>query len=107
MFKLDGFDDMERKLKKMQKKANDLNGEQEIPFNVLFNSSFMIKYTTVSSFEEFLEKGGFVVNTPEDFANIPDDVFDAHVIKETRFDSWQNMMEEATGAYVAKQLGFK
>jgi hypothetical protein len=67
----------------------------------------MIKHTTFKSFDEFLTNGGLIVNSKEDFGNIPNDVFDKHVQKETKFLTWESMIEEAaTGEYVAKQLGF-
>jgi hypothetical protein len=103
---LNGFDEFGKQLKGIAKKAKDLEGQQNVSFDVLFNDSFMRKHTSSNSFEEFLTQGGFVVNSADDFKNIPDEDFDAHVQKLTRFENWQSMIEEATGEYVAKQLGF-
>ncbi|MNH75605.1 hypothetical protein D3C73_278490 [compost metagenome] len=106
MFKMDGFDELERQMKKMQKAAKDLEEESEVSFEILFNETFMAKYTSRRSFDDFLTYGGFIVNSQEGFEAIPDDEFDAYVKKETKFDSWEEMQETAMGEYVAKQLGF-
>lgn len=105
-FKLDGFDELEKRLKKMQKGAEELEKEKEVSFEELFSPVFMRKYTSVESFDELLEKGGFVVNSQEDFANIPDAEFDEHVSKFTNFSTWEDMLGKATEQYVAKKLGF-
>lgn len=105
--KITGFDNFEKELKKLSSNASRLEGKRDVSFDVLFDDSFMRKHTSVGSFTQFLEIGGFIVNSPEDFKNIPDAIFDVHVQKETSFKSWNAMLEEATGEYVAKELGFK
>lgn len=104
--KVTGFDKLGKQLKKMQQAAQELQGTQNVPFDELFTPSFMQKYTDFSSFDELLEKGGFVVNSQEDFEKIPDDVFDEHISKNTKFSTWGDMLDNATENYVAKKLGF-
>lgn len=104
--KLEGFDELEKRLKQFQKNANKLAGTSNVSFDKLFTPAFMSKYTDFSSFEELLEKGGFVVNSQEDFENIPDDEFDQHIHKNTKFDKWEDMLGKAMELYVASQLKF-
>ncbi|MGG3454230.1 hypothetical protein [Paenibacillus rhizolycopersici] len=104
-FKMDGFDELEKRLKKMKKDAEELEGDNVVPFDELFTPAFMRKYTSVESFDELLEKGGFVVNSQEDFANIPDDKFDEHVSKFTNFSTWEDMLDKAQDLYISKKLG--
>lgn len=47
--KFDGFDDLQKHLKKMQQNAERLSREKEVPFSKLFTASFMRKYTNFSS----------------------------------------------------------
>lgn len=105
-FKIKGLNELQKQFKKMEQAARELEGNNSIPFSDLFTSSFMNKYTNFSNFEEFLEAGEFTVNSQEDFESIPDSDMDLHVSKSTKFSSWQNMLESATEAYVAKKLGF-
>ncbi|USB33944.1 hypothetical protein [Paenibacillus sp. YPG26] len=76
---------------------------QEDPNNVsldkLFNKSFMSKYSGHDSFAAFLEKGNFQVHTQEDVNNIPDELFDRHVARETSFPDWKSMLETANKEY--------
>jgi hypothetical protein len=88
---------------------NDLQGQktiQEDPNHIsldeLFNQSFMSKYSSFKSFGEFLEKGNFQVKTQEDINNIHDELFDRHVVRETRFVNWKSMLDTATMEYAGK-----
>ena len=105
-FKISGLDDLQKELKKMEKAAKELDGENQVAFNDLFTRSFMSKYTNFSTFDEFLNAGNFIVNSQEDFEAIPDDDMDCHVQGTTKFSSWEEMLGSATEKYVAKQLGF-
>lgn len=104
--KITGFDEFEKKLKKIQSDVNKLSGERTVSFDELFNSDFMDKHTKFQSFEELLKGGGFVVNSPEDFAAISDDEFDKHISKTTDFDSWGDMQSRAAEEYYVRKMGF-
>lgn len=106
MFKITGFDDVKKHLKQLQENANELAQTKSIPLSDLFTESFMEKYTNCSSFEEFLEIGGFEVNSKEDFENIDDAEFDKHVSNNSQFDTWQLMLDTAAEQYITKKLGF-
>lgn len=101
-----GFRQLERQLKRIQQGAKELEKTTSIPFEELFHSSFMKKYSQFSSFEEFLDAGNFKVESQEDFEAIPDADMDDHVTKTTKFSDWQTMLDTAVSEYVAKKLGF-
>jgi len=96
------FDD--RGLKKLMRDLDRVAKEASgaVSFSELFTPSFMTEYTDFSSFEELLDAGNFVVNSQEDFANIPDDVFDEHISKTTKFRDWEEMRIKAAELYVSK-----
>lgn len=73
-----------------------------ISLDKLFNESFMSKHSKYNSFAEFLIKGNFQVRTLEDIADIPDELFDRHVVRETDFSDWESMLEAATKMYAGK-----
>ena len=104
--KMDGFDELEKALKKMQDGAKELESQKEVPFDDLFTSMFMSKYTNFNSFDDLLEAGDFDVQSQEDFLNIPDDIFDEYISKNTRFSDWEDMLGKATEIYALKKLGF-
>ncbi len=91
----------------MEELMNELQGQktnQEDPNQVslekLFNEDFMSKYSSCKSFNEFLIKGNFQVKTEEDVDNIPDELFDRHVVRETEFADWKSMLETANREYI-------
>ncbi|MDQ9095522.1 hypothetical protein [Bacillus licheniformis] len=101
-----GFKEFDRKHKKMQQKASELEKGQELQLNELFTDSFMKKNTKFSSLDEMLDKSPFTIETQQDFESIPDDLWDDFVRENSKFFNWEEMQQEAANIYVAKQLGF-
>lgn len=93
-------------LKNLEKASKELDGEHQVSFDDLFTTPFMRKHTNFSTFDEFLNDGNFVVNSEEDFENIPDVDMDNHVRKSTKFSSWEEMLTTASEEYTLKKLGF-
>lgn len=90
----------------MEELMNELQGlktiqedPNEISLEKLFNDGFMSKHSNWNSFDEFLIKGNFQVKTEEDVNNIPDELFDRHVARETEFPDWKTMLETANKEY--------
>jgi hypothetical protein len=104
-FKITGLKEFQQKLEDLERKAEVLHGEHEVPFSELFNSYFMQKYTNFSTLEELIEAGGFKVDSEEDFKAIPDQEWGVHIAKTTKFANWQEMMEKAGAEWAKKQLG--
>jgi hypothetical protein len=104
--KIKGFDDLERQLKKMQKGVKELERTKEIPFEDLFTANFMRRYTDYGTISDFLDNCGYPANTTEEFSAIPDAEFDKYVAANTRFSTWEKMLEKATDDYIVKKLDF-
>ncbi len=91
-------------MKELQGQKTMIEDPNHVSFDVLFNDAFMSKHSTsVKSFEEFLEKGNFQVRSQEDVDNIPDELFDRHVARETDFADWKSMFDTATSEYAGNQ----
>lgn len=97
---------VERRLKKMQDGARRIDGENNVSFNELFNTTFMRKYTKFSSIDEMLDKSEFKIETNKDFESIDDNKWDEYVREVTTFQSWEEMKSEAGKLWVLKQMGF-
>lgn len=104
--KVSGFDKLEKELKRMERNAKELSKTTEVPFDELFTDSFMNKHTPYSSIDEFLTAGEFNAQTSEEFEKIPDKELDQFVSKVTSFNTWEEMLDEATSEYVLNKLGF-
>ncbi|QIB70681.1 hypothetical protein Ami103574_04295 [Aminipila butyrica] len=87
-------------MKDLEKAAKKISGEKS--FDEIFTPSFMKRYTNFSNFDELLEAGDFVINSQEDFENIPDNEFDEHIRATTQFSSWQKMLDKASDLYAQK-----
>lgn len=94
-------------LEKLQRKAQKLDGEHDIPFDELFNKNFMIHYTQQSTIDEFFKAGGFEFESEKEFENLSEDKLDQHVQSSTNFNSWREMLNKAGEHWMAKELGFQ
>lgn len=101
--KINGLKELQKNLKKMQRKASSLGGSQSVPFTELFDNSFMRKNTKFSSIEKFVEKSGFDFS---DIESVDEHELDIFVKKNTKFNSWESMLGEAGKLWTTKQLGF-
>jgi hypothetical protein len=105
MIKIRGIENLRKKLEDLEKRANSLGGLQ-ILVSELLSPSFVSKHTRFSSAEELFEAGGFKVETEEDLAAIPDDLWDLYIQSVSEFKNWQAMLDEAIKEWAMKGLGF-
>lgn len=105
-FKITGLNELQKELKQMKKATKELEQTKQVSFDNLFTTSFMQKYTSFSSIDEFLNAGGFTAQTQEDFEAIPEKELDKYISNTTNFKNWEDMLGEATEQYVLKKLGF-
>jgi hypothetical protein len=105
-FELKGFDDVQRRLDDMAKRAAELDGkQQEVPLSKLLNDDFIAEHSSFASFDELLAASPFKVETKEDFEAIPDAEWNTYIAANTSFESWEEMQHQAAGKYLIKQIG--
>ena len=76
----------------------------QVDFQELFDTGFMRKYTRYRSFEKFLQGGKMQISSQQDFEDLPEEIMDAHVQKNTRFRSWKEMIDTATDILVRRKM---
>jgi len=101
------FEDALRKLRDLQRRAEHLDGEHSVSFDELFGDEFMLRNTDFPSIDAMLEASDFKVDNTEDFAAIPDDLWDVFIRKRTRFTSWDEMTNSAVEEWATRQMGLK
>ena len=103
-FKIDGLDELSRKLQDLQRRAENLSGP--VNFDDLFPPEFMRRYTKMKSIDELLAASGKAINNTEDFEAIPSDEWDRLVSTNTQFANWEDMKARAGEEYATRRLGF-
>lgn len=106
MFKIDGLDELQDQLSRMEQGARELGEKTHLTFAELFPDSFIQKYTPYSSIDDLFRSGGFDAESQEAFEAIPESDLDNHISSTTKFKSWNDMLETATDQYISKTLGF-
>jgi hypothetical protein len=106
MFKIEGLDALQNKLNDLANKAQELDGQHNVPLSELLTSSFLSKHTRFLSSNDLFEASGFKVESTEDFESIPDDKWDDFIRSISCFENWQAMLAAAGEEWTAKQLGF-
>ena len=74
---------------------------------ILFSQTIFCQESNCSNFndiEHLFEASGFTVESKEDFEAIPDDKWNEFIVKNTSFNSWEDMQKEAMNLYVKEQL---
>lgn len=104
--KIKGLKEFQNKLDNLKRKAEAIDGTHQVSFSELFNASFMRSHTNLESFDALIEAGGFKVETEDDFKAIPEQEWDQHIAKTTKFSNWQEMINAAGAEWAKKQLGF-
>lgn len=109
MFTLEisGFDEIERNLQQLSDNVEAMTGEHSIPLTELYPPAFMAEHTDFATIEEMFEASGFTMETPEDFAAIPDAEWDAFIATRTRFDDWGTMQTKAAAEWFSRGIGFR
>lgn len=99
-----GIDKAQKKLQQLSDNLKALEGTHNVSFGELFPDSFIRAHTNTNTLSEFFEQSGFDTSSTEAFKAIPDDDMDRYVSQNSNFNSWEEMLHEATRSYVQKKL---
>jgi hypothetical protein len=98
-FKFDvSFDDS--KLRELQRKSRELNGQHEIPLTELLPDDFIREYTDFQSLQAMVDTCGI-----ENFKEPNNPEFIKFISTHTKFSTWEEMLEKATIGYTKHKLG--
>ncbi len=98
-FKLDiSFDDS--KLRELQRKSKELNGQREIPLTELLPDDFIREYTDFQSLQAMFDTFGI-----EQLKEHNNAEFVKFISTHTRFSTWEEMLQKAINRYTKRKLG--
>ncbi|SFE88484.1 hypothetical protein [Peptostreptococcus sp. D1] len=102
--KIDGIDNFINTLEQLSNNAKDLSSTTSINLEDAFTESFMSTHTKFNDFQSFLESGGFKASNQEEFDSIDTDKLDEYVSQNTSFNSFEDMLTEATMPHLEEIL---
>lgn len=91
-------------LEKLQKNMQELSKKTEIKLTELMSPSFVSGCSKFATIEDLFDASGFVVESPADFAAIPDEAWEEFIVENTSFNSWNEMQQKAMEYYTKQQL---
>lgn len=91
-------------LKKLQKNIEELGKKTEIKMTELMRPSFVSACSKFECIEDLFDASGFTVESPADFAAIPDEEWEEFIVGNTSFSSWSEMQHKAMEHYTKQQL---
>lgn len=103
--KVTGFDELQKKLKKMSDGAKELEGKHQIPVPELLTESFITAHTKFKDAQELFDESGYKIDSPDDFKAIPNEDWDKYIVSASDFNSWKEMLKAATVLYAKQKMG--
>lgn len=98
-----GLDKLQRELKKLEKKAEQLGGTRQVPIEELLTPEFMQRFTRFGSVDDMFDQSGFPVETEQDIeALVHTAEWDAFVATNTQFPTWEDIIGQAGQEYISR-----
>lgn len=91
-------------LKQLQKNLEKISETTQVTLVELMPSQFISNCSRFNSLEELFEASGFKIDSPEDFAAIPDDEWDIFIKENTTYEDWSEMQQAAAAVYFKSAL---
>jgi hypothetical protein len=88
-------------LNRLKRRATSLKGTHRVPLTELFQPAFMRRCSRFATFEALFETSPFV---GQDFDTIPDSEWHTFIRQNTRYSSWQAMINDASAEWAASRL---
>lgn len=104
-FRIEGLEDLQRKLEELASKAEELEGGHSVPITDLLTPEFLAGCSAFSSVEEMFEASGFKIENQEDFEAIPDDQWEWFIQQNTSYTSWAEMTQVAGSIWAQHKMG--
>ena len=107
MIEIKGFDEFDRHLAEIQRRAEALGSERNVPIDELFPPIFMAEHAGFETLQSMWDASGLFVATQseEDCRNVlAGEPWNDFVNQRTQFSDWHEMLAKAGSEYAAHQL---
>jgi hypothetical protein len=102
--KVTGLEQLQKTLNDLKNKVESISGEQSVPISELLTPDFLATCSTFAAADEMFDRSGFKVDSQEDFAAIPDDLWEEFIRSNTSFLSWREMLHAAGTVWAKNKL---
>ena len=93
-----------KNLETLGKNITELANTSSVRLTEIYSDSFFQKNTSFQSFQDFLEKGGFAINSEEDLKNISTEDLDKFTSENTKFENFEKLQKEVLAEFTRKML---
>jgi len=104
-FKIEGLDELQRRLEEMSNKAKEIEGEHSVPVTDLLTPEFLSDCSAFSTVEELFEASGFNIKSQEDVEAIPENQWEWFIQQNTSYTSWSEMLQAAGAIWARNKMG--
>ncbi|WP_328222445.1 hypothetical protein [Aeromonas caviae] len=91
-------------LKQLQENLKKVSETTQVTLAELMPHLFISNCSKFTSLEELFESSGFKIDSPEDFAAIPDDEWNIFIKENTTYEDWSEMQQAAAAEYFKSAL---
>jgi hypothetical protein len=98
----DGFDEIDRKLRKLQENIEAVEGSHDVRVEELLTRKFLSACSRFQSLEEFFEGAG--IHTDADLDAKDATEFDGYVAANTSYPNWSEMLGAAGEQYAVNKI---
>jgi hypothetical protein len=95
-----GLDQLQRRLRELERNARALEGSNQVPISELLPDSFVSRHSRFPTASAMLTAGG-----AEDESDLASDAWDEFIRQETTFSGWEEMCQTAAAEWTQRKLG--
>jgi hypothetical protein len=95
------FSNLDDLFKELKTRAKAASGN--VPMSDLLTDSFIRKVSSFNTSENFCKEAG--IQTAEEYERMPQEQLDEFVAHNTQYSTWEELLQDAGAAYMAKKMG--
>lgn len=88
--------------KEFEKSLKEISKPQKVRLDTLLNDNFVSSNTSFKSLDELIDKLG--VSNEEELQSISDEKIDTIIKNHSSFDTWQDLLEQASSEYLISKF---
>jgi len=100
-FEIKGLDKLQKEIKKLERKGKSIGGKRQVKLTELLTDSFIRNNSDYNSLQNMVDSFPREIDSEKDFESKEWDEF---VRTESKFNSWEEMLQEAGDDWVKKKL---